>query len=292
MIERRFQLYFSVLGRLERVSYRITVIRSHLDVVGVDLFFLESRHVVREERRSPPLSFYSYCSGSRASFGWRLRSGYVQVTGRKYPLSCPASMDHLAAARQAHYYWGLQRHRHCCRSRPTRRKLRAALRTGQLVPEPTLLVQRWRTAQYKSLYTVLTPRRYVSCTRVSSAYPLGLSSTASGHSKLRTGTFADSLTDKRLDLFFWGPYASQHIGKLLDRARYVGDEYVKMSLWSAPGDSKPSFEEAVGKLSTDGQEVKVGHRFGSSWSNHWVRVDMKIPTELRNVDQDVICAFR
>jgi hypothetical protein len=34
----------------------------------------------------------------------------------------------------------------------------------------------------------------------------------------------------------------------------------------------------------------MGHMFGPSWTNHWVKAVVTIPEGLRNVDQPLICA--
>jgi len=38
--------------------------------------------------------------------------------------------------------------------------------------------------------------------------------------------------------------------------------------------------------------LKMGHMFGPSWTNHWVKAVITIPEELRDVDQQVICTFQ
>jgi len=37
--------------------------------------------------------------------------------------------------------------------------------------------------------------------------------------------------------------------------------------------------------------LKMGHTFGPSWTNHWVKAVITIPEELRDVDQQVICTL-
>jgi hypothetical protein len=37
--------------------------------------------------------------------------------------------------------------------------------------------------------------------------------------------------------------------------------------------------------------LEMGHMFGPSWTNHWVKAIITIPEELRNVNQQVICTF-
>ena len=99
-----------------------------------------------------------------------------------------------------------------------------------------------------------------------------------------------NITDQRLDQFLSGPYATQNFQSLLDRARYDDAEHVQMSYWSAPGDSKPSFQEGVQGLSS-ATALKKGHRFGPSWTNHWVKVDLKIPKDFQQSPEPVICTY-
>ena len=37
--------------------------------------------------------------------------------------------------------------------------------------------------------------------------------------------------------------------------------------------------------------LKMGHTFGPSWTNHWVKAVITIPEEPRDVDQQVICTL-
>lgn len=42
-------------------------------------------------------------------------------------------------------------------------------------------------------------------------------------------------------------------------------------------------------LPQHGRPFRVGDQLGPSWSNHWVKVDMDFPPELRKVEQEVFC---
>jgi alpha-mannosidase len=55
-----------------------------------------------------------------------------------------------------------------------------------------------------------------------------------------------------------------------------GDDFVQLQVWSAPGRSKPTFEEA--KRATY-KPAKKGESFGPSWTNHWFKVTIHIPSE-------------
>jgi alpha-mannosidase len=64
-----------------------------------------------------------------------------------------------------------------------------------------------------------------------------------------------------------------------------------MSYWSAPGDTKPGFDEAVKALERDGKPLRKGHVFGLSWTNHWVKAELNVPEQWRNTSQQLICGW-
>lgn len=53
-------------------------------------------------------------------------------------------------------------------------------------------------------------------------------------------------------------------------------EHVSLAVWSPPGRSKPSFEEA--KRQTY-KPAHKGDKFGPSWTNHWFKITLHIPKE-------------
>jgi alpha-mannosidase len=57
-------------------------------------------------------------------------------------------------------------------------------------------------------------------------------------------------------------------------SRASGEEWVKLSVYSPPNLSRPSFKEAT---SHDFRETHVGESFGPSWATHWFRVKLRIP---------------
>ena len=59
-----------------------------------------------------------------------------------------------------------------------------------------------------------------------------------------------------------------------------GESHVKLSVWSAPGTSRPSFDEATA-ADKPYRPTSVGEAFGPSWSTHWFRVELTVPSELR-----------
>jgi len=61
-----------------------------------------------------------------------------------------------------------------------------------------------------------------------------------------------------------------------------------MEHWPAQGMTKPTFDEAMAQLNTPRAAlVEKGFKFGPSWTNHWLRVNLRIPEQFR--DREVIC---
>ncbi|KAI5303246.1 hypothetical protein KEM56_007758 [Ascosphaera pollenicola] len=56
-----------------------------------------------------------------------------------------------------------------------------------------------------------------------------------------------------------------------------GDQHIKISAWSAPGQTRPTFKEAT---SPQYRPVKLGDKFGPSWTTHWFKIQITIPQNL------------
>lgn len=65
--------------------------------------------------------------------------------------------------------------------------------------------------------------------------------------------------------------------------RASGEEHVKLSVYSPPDLSRPTFKEATRH---EFKETKVGESFGPSWSTHWIKVKLKVPSNL--VDKELL----
>nr|XP_019002605.1 uncharacterized protein I203_05090 [Kwoniella mangroviensis CBS 8507]OCF66066.1 hypothetical protein I203_05090 [Kwoniella mangroviensis CBS 8507] len=101
-----------------------------------------------------------------------------------------------------------------------------------------------------------------------------------------------NITDRRLKLFSDGHYAEHNLSSALDRARVDGDQYVRMTLWSATGTDKPTFQEATAQLkSRDVKPYRKGDWLGPSWTNHWLSVDLTIPSEYKQSIEPVMFEF-
>lgn len=84
-----------------------------------------------------------------------------------------------------------------------------------------------------------------------------------------------SLTQNRLSTFLGGHFENVNLSSVL-YIHHVDDPHnVSLQVWSAPGLTKPSFREA---MKQDFKPAKKGDSFGPSWTNHWWKVTLKIPS--------------
>lgn len=76
-----------------------------------------------------------------------------------------------------------------------------------------------------------------------------------------------------------GQYEKFNLKAMMDEGVASGEPHVKLSVWDAPGLSRPPFKEAV---AGEYKPTKVGAWFGPSWSTHWFKVILTVPSELRD----------
>ena len=95
----------------------------------------------------------------------------------------------------------------------------------------------------------------------------------------------------RIDTFFAGVTSSQNVFELCHKGRWSGPGHVTLTCWSAPGDSKPTFDEALAQLSNAQltKTIEKDHLFGPAWTNHWLKVELSFPNEVIKANQEVIC---
>ena len=60
--------------------------------------------------------------------------------------------------------------------------------------------------------------------------------------------------------------------------RATGEEYVKLSVYSPPDLARPTFKEATSK---EFKKTHVGESFGPSWSTHWFKIQLKVPSSFK-----------
>jgi alpha-mannosidase len=87
---------------------------------------------------------------------------------------------------------------------------------------------------------------------------------ASSYPELNSGSGAKwvkHLTQSRLSNFSGGHFSDINLSSVLFTHRLDGAEYVKLQVWSAPGLTKPTFEEAMKQKY---KPAKKGDSFGPS----------------------------
>ncbi|ORY60182.1 glycosyl hydrolase family 38 domain-containing protein [Pseudomassariella vexata] len=92
------------------------------------------------------------------------------------------------------------------------------------------------------------------------------------------GKRISKLYKDRINQFYSrGQWENQNLLAMMYEGVASGPSDVKLWSWAAPGLSRPSFEDAMkGQYSP----AKVGDAFGPSWSTHWFKVTLKVPSEL------------
>lgn len=87
-----------------------------------------------------------------------------------------------------------------------------------------------------------------------------------------------SILKGRIEPFYKpGQYEKVNLLASLYNARYSGKPHVQLSVWDAPGQDRPTFEEAT---SHEFKETHIGASFGPSWTTHWFKVTLKVPSDI------------
>lgn len=61
-----------------------------------------------------------------------------------------------------------------------------------------------------------------------------------------------------------------------------GEDHIKLSVYSPRDLARPTFKEAI---SHKFEKTNVGANFGPSWSTHWIKVQLKVPSDLQQKEQ-------
>ncbi|CZT10454.1 probable alpha-mannosidase [Rhynchosporium graminicola] len=86
-----------------------------------------------------------------------------------------------------------------------------------------------------------------------------------------------SLYKKRLMNFLTpGQWEKLNLMSVMSYSKYTGSPHIKLSVWGAPGTTRPSFQEATSKSNTY-RETHVGESFGPSWTTHWFKCTLTVP---------------
>ncbi|CAI6055492.1 unnamed protein product, partial [Clonostachys chloroleuca] len=87
-----------------------------------------------------------------------------------------------------------------------------------------------------------------------------------------------SILKGRIEPFYRpGQYEKINLLANMYHARYSGSPHVQLAVWDAPGQERPTFEEATKQAF---RETHIGASFGPSWSTHWFRVTLTIPADI------------
>ncbi|KAI0041688.1 glycoside hydrolase family 38 protein [Auriscalpium vulgare] len=94
-----------------------------------------------------------------------------------------------------------------------------------------------------------------------------------------------SLTRDRTGTFTGGHFSDVNLSSILFHRRLDGDENITLLVWSAPGLSKPSFDEA---MKQDFKPAKKGDSFGPSCdckTNHWFKIAVNVPSDWKDYER-------
>ncbi|KAH8844796.1 hypothetical protein MCOR27_008815 [Pyricularia oryzae] len=96
------------------------------------------------------------------------------------------------------------------------------------------------------------------------------------------GKWIENIYKERLNQFKdGGQYSVQNVVGMLEEAVAKGAPHVKLSVWDAPGQTRPKFDEAT---SHEFEPTDVGAWFGPAWSTHWFKIQLKIPEHMLKAD--------
>ena len=89
-------------------------------------------------------------------------------------------------------------------------------------------------------------------------------------------------TDRLRQFTSAGQYQNQSLLSKLYEGRAAGGDHVELSVYSVPDLARPTFKEAISQAKF--KHTGKGQSFGPSWSTHWFKVTIKVPSELRKKD--------
>ncbi|KAK3341552.1 glycoside hydrolase family 38 protein [Lasiosphaeria hispida] len=93
--------------------------------------------------------------------------------------------------------------------------------------------------------------------------------------QLITGIYRDRISQ----FYSRGQWEHNNLLAMMNEGVASGEPHVQLSVWDAPGQSRPTFDDAV---SHEFKKTLVGSSFGPSWSTHWFKAVLKVPEELRD----------
>ncbi|ANB11302.1 Ams1p [Sugiyamaella lignohabitans] len=80
-----------------------------------------------------------------------------------------------------------------------------------------------------------------------------------------------------------GDYHDLNLPHFYDRARNDGTDYVKLEVYDVPKLQRPHFKDAIADAKW--RKTSKGNSFGPSWSTHWFRINIRIPSDWKYAEQ-------
>ncbi|KAJ2905043.1 alpha-mannosidase [Zalerion maritima] len=85
--------------------------------------------------------------------------------------------------------------------------------------------------------------------------------------------------DRIAQFYSHGQWEKVNLNAMMNEGTASGHPHVKLYVWNAPGQERPTFKEAV---KHDFAPTEVGKWFGPSWSTHWFKALLIVPEELQD----------
>ncbi|EPQ65113.1 Bgt-1283 [Blumeria graminis f. sp. tritici] len=98
------------------------------------------------------------------------------------------------------------------------------------------------------------------------------------------GQWVPDIYKNRIERFYEnGQYGEVNLRAMMYEGVVSGYPHVKISVWDAPGLSRPNFKEAT---SHNFRPTSVGESFGPSWSTHWFKLQLTVPVAF--IDKELL----
>ncbi|KAK3953099.1 glycosyl hydrolases family 38 N-terminal domain-containing protein [Pseudoneurospora amorphoporcata] len=94
------------------------------------------------------------------------------------------------------------------------------------------------------------------------------------------GQYIANIYKDRISQFYAkGQWENNNLNAMMFEGVASGEPHVELSVWDAPGQDRPTFDEAV---KHEFRKTEVGAWFGPAWSTHWFKVILTVPKDLRD----------
>ncbi|KAL9113479.1 MAG: hypothetical protein Q9227_002520 [Pyrenula ochraceoflavens] len=114
------------------------------------------------------------------------------------------------------------------------------------------------------------------------SYPQAMASTYPKLAVRPVGKQIESIFTERLRQFMsTGQYEGQNLQSKLYDATCDDEQHVKLSVYSPPDSERPTFKDAT---SHEYKKTHRGESFGPSWSTHWFKIRLTVPSEMAQAE--------